>query len=88
MSVASEDEKMPRQMSNWRGIFRLIDIGNNSVRSNVITSLFRSIINGGFSRIGRYIKEFGPYALMELLLPGGSVVALTVWLYRRRRKLA
>lgn len=30
------------------------------------------------------LKEFGPYALMELVLPGGSVLALTVWLYRRR----
>lgn len=34
------------------------------------------------------LKELGPYALMELLLPGGSVLALTVWLYRRRRKVA
>lgn len=33
------------------------------------------------------VKELGPYAMMELLLPGGSVLALTVWLYRRRRKV-
>lgn len=32
------------------------------------------------------LKELGPYAMMELLLPGGSVLALTVWLYRRRKK--
>jgi hypothetical protein len=79
------------------------------VRCKVIPSLFRSIVNGGLSRICLYLerlplgtrtlrgwapvvfarlKEFGPYALMELLLPGGSVLALSVWLYRRRRKLA
>jgi len=33
------------------------------------------------------IKEFAPYAMMELLLPGGSMVALTVWFYRRRRRV-
>lgn len=33
------------------------------------------------------LKEFGPYAMMELLLPGGSVLALTLWLYRRRKKV-
>lgn len=34
------------------------------------------------------LKEFGPYAMMELVLPGGSVLALSVWLYRRRKKAA
>ncbi|HEY6618449.1 MAG TPA: hypothetical protein VIY68_02785 [Steroidobacteraceae bacterium] len=32
------------------------------------------------------LKELGPYAMLELLLPGGSVLALTLWLYRRRKK--
>ena len=35
-------------------------------------------------RVIARLKEFGPYAMMELVLPGGSVLALTVWLYRRR----
>jgi hypothetical protein len=30
-------------------------------------------------------KALAPYALMELLLPGGSVMALLLWLYRRRK---
>jgi hypothetical protein len=30
---------------------------------------------------------FAPYALMELVLPGGSVMALLLWLYRRQRKV-
>jgi hypothetical protein len=33
------------------------------------------------------LKEVAPYALLELLLPGGSVVALTLWFYRRRKRL-
>jgi hypothetical protein len=27
-------------------------------------------------------RSFGPYLAIELLLPGGSLVALLVWLYR------
>jgi len=30
-------------------------------------------------------KGLAPYALMELVLPGGSVMALLLWLYRRRK---
>jgi hypothetical protein len=31
------------------------------------------------------IKILAPYALIELVLPGGSVMALLLWLYRRRK---
>jgi hypothetical protein len=31
------------------------------------------------------LKALAPYALIELLLPGGSVMALLLWLYRRRK---
>jgi hypothetical protein len=37
------------------------------------------------ARVGR---ELLPYAAVELLLPGGSVVAALMWLYRRRRAQA
>ena len=30
-------------------------------------------------------KTIALYALMELILPGGSVMALLLWLYRRRK---
>jgi hypothetical protein len=30
------------------------------------------------------LRDFGPYAAIELLLPGGSVVALLYWWYRHR----
>jgi hypothetical protein len=31
------------------------------------------------------LKAFAPYAMIELVLPGGSVMALLLWLYRRRQ---
>jgi hypothetical protein len=33
----------------------------------------------------RKLRELAPYALLELVLPGGSVMALLLWLYRRQR---
>jgi hypothetical protein len=32
-----------------------------------------------------WLKALAPYAMIELVLPGGSVMALALWLYRRRR---
>jgi hypothetical protein len=29
------------------------------------------------------LRYFAPYAAIELLLPGGSLMALLLWLYRR-----
>jgi hypothetical protein len=31
------------------------------------------------------LRAVAPYALIELILPGGSVMALLLWLYRRRK---
>jgi hypothetical protein len=36
------------------------------------------------SRIAGYLRDLGPYAAIELLLPGGSLIVLLLWLYRRR----
>jgi hypothetical protein len=33
------------------------------------------------------LRGFAPYAAIELVLPGGSVIALLLWLYRRRRNV-
>jgi hypothetical protein len=32
------------------------------------------------------LRDLAPYAAIELVLPGGSVVALLLWLYRRQKK--
>jgi hypothetical protein len=37
-------------------------------------------------RVLAKLPAVAPYALMELILPGGSVMALLLWLYRRQRK--
>jgi len=34
------------------------------------------------------LKELAPYAAIELVLPGGTVLAILCWLYRRRRSAA
>jgi hypothetical protein len=31
------------------------------------------------------LREFAPYAAIELIVPGGSLIAIVLWLYRRRR---
>jgi hypothetical protein len=31
------------------------------------------------------VRQLGPYAAIELLLPGGSLLAILLWLYRRYR---
>jgi hypothetical protein len=34
------------------------------------------------------LRNLAPYAAMELVLPGGSLMALLFWLYRRQRNLS
>jgi hypothetical protein len=36
--------------------------------------------------IARKLREFAPYAVIELIMPGGSLLALALWLYRRQKK--
>ena len=33
----------------------------------------------------RLVQEFGPYLMLEILLPGGTLLALLLFLYRRRK---
>jgi hypothetical protein len=33
------------------------------------------------------LRDLAPYAMMELVLPGGSLMALLLWLYRRQKKV-
>jgi hypothetical protein len=32
------------------------------------------------------LREIAPYAALELILPGGSLMAILWWLYRRQKK--
>lgn len=38
-----------------------------------------------FRRVLLALRELAPYAAVELILPGGSLVALILWLHARRR---
>ena len=42
-------------------------------------------LNLSLNRIGTRLKRVSPYFLLELLLPGGSVFALLLWMHRRRK---
>lgn len=33
------------------------------------------------------VRKFGPYLAVEILLPGGSLIALSMFLYRNRKNL-
>jgi hypothetical protein len=34
-----------------------------------------------------HVREIAPYLAMELILPGGTLIVLALWLYRRRAAL-
>jgi len=36
-------------------------------------------------RVFYKLRQLAPYALIELLLPGGTLLALGLWLYQRRK---
>lgn len=44
---------------------------------------FRMLV-GPFELLRRFGAKLGPYVLLELLLPGGTMFALLLFLYRRR----
>jgi hypothetical protein len=45
---------------------------------------WRRLAASGIARL----KAIAPYALIEIILPGGSVMALLLWLYRRHQSRA
>jgi hypothetical protein len=34
------------------------------------------------------LRDLAPYAVIELVLPGGSLMALLLWFYRRHKKIS
>jgi len=53
-------------------------------RRQVVTTAQSSWI----ARLATLTRSFGPYAAIELLLPGGSLIALSLWLFRHREEIA
>ena len=35
--------------------------------------------------LGAVLKQLAPYAAIELVLPGGTILAILLWLYQRRK---
>jgi hypothetical protein len=46
-----------------------------------------TIVTGSFKFVGDLVQKVGPYLLLEILLPGGTVFALLLFLYRQRQQL-
>jgi hypothetical protein len=42
-------------------------------------------VRDGWARLGRYGQKLGPYLLLEIVIPGGSLLALLLFLYQRRK---
>jgi len=42
-------------------------------------------LRGAVARVQQWMRSLGPYVAIELLLPGGTIIALALWAYRRRR---
>ena len=39
----------------------------------------------GYKRICATLQKLGPYVLIELVLPGGTLIAFLLWLYQRQQ---
>ena len=45
----------------------------------------RSGLRNAITRFVGWVRSLGPYAAIELILPGGSIIAVALWTYRHRR---
>jgi hypothetical protein len=43
------------------------------------------IVMAGLEILRRWLPTVGPYVVVEILLPGGTLFALVLYLYRRRQ---
>src|SRR5260370_33669077 len=63
---------------------RLMPNGSPYVRTSSAPRKLRAYAAAVLSRM----RGLAPYAAIELVLPGGSLLALLLWLYRRYKKNA
>ena len=47
----------------------------------------RQRLRNALRRSVGWVRSLGPYAAIELVLPGGSIIAVALWTYRHRRAL-
>lgn len=60
------------------------DAMNDPVHDGGIRRWWRSL-RGSTARAVTWVRSLGPYVAIELILPGGTLIALALWTYRRRR---
>jgi hypothetical protein len=53
---------------------------------NFMTMIAKRLVSVWHRPVCAKLRSFAPYALIEILLPGGSIVALTLWMLRRRKR--
>jgi hypothetical protein len=58
---------------------------NHTLLKPVVEATSGRPLAGRVRAIWGVLREFAPYAAIELVLPGGTVLAILCWLYRRRR---
>ena len=58
---------------------------NQALLKLVVEATSFKPLAGRIRAIWAVVKEFAPYAAIELVLPGGTVLAILYWLFRRRR---
>jgi hypothetical protein len=72
-------------MRHMGGVTKALVDGASKSGSQEIT--MKVLLNRWIVRLPGLLRGLGPYAAIELLLPGGSVIALLVWLYRHRANI-
>jgi hypothetical protein len=40
------------------------------------------------TRVSQMMRKFGPYLALEVLMPGGSLLAIFLWFFRRKLESA
>jgi hypothetical protein len=45
-------------------------------------------VGAHMAAIAAILRKLAPYAAIELIMPGGSVMALLLWFYRRQKRTA
>jgi hypothetical protein len=51
-----------------------------------VSTIMATTLVHRFKGLGLILQKAGPYLLIEILLPGGSLFALLLFLYRRRQQ--
>jgi hypothetical protein len=63
---------------------QLSRVSSDAVNDGRWRSVPQTLYNA-ITRVIGWIRSLGPYLAIELIMPGGSIIALALWTYRHRR---